>query len=195
MNTLRLEAGYRHWGHDITDEDTPIEAGLSFAVDFEKPGGFIGRDALLAQSGTPAPSGWFSSNSTIPTTCCITMNRSGATTRSWGGPVQGCSATWPSQPWQWGISATPMVLAVTISSPAHSRSKWRENAFRPQPSSVLSTRPKPGSRCSQPDDLICTTPAQAIAVSIVAVVVDHGTSIGLIVARAAELASRAVARL
>ncbi len=53
MNTLRLEAGYRHWGHDITDEDTPIEAGLSFAVDFDKPGGFIGRDALLAQKEQP----------------------------------------------------------------------------------------------------------------------------------------------
>lgn len=49
MNTLRLEAGYRHWGHDITDEDTPLEAGLSFAVAWDKPGGFIGREALLAQ--------------------------------------------------------------------------------------------------------------------------------------------------
>ncbi len=48
-NSLRLEKGFRHWGHDITDEDTPLEAGLSFAVAFDKPGGFIGRDALLAQ--------------------------------------------------------------------------------------------------------------------------------------------------
>ncbi len=49
MNSLRIEKAYRHWGHDITDEDTPIEAGLSFAVAYDKPGGFIGRDALLAQ--------------------------------------------------------------------------------------------------------------------------------------------------
>lgn len=49
MNSLRMEKGYRHWGHDITDEDTPLEAGLGFAVDFNKPGGFIGREALLAQ--------------------------------------------------------------------------------------------------------------------------------------------------
>lgn len=49
MNSLRLEKGYRHWGHDITDEDTPLEAGLGFAVAYDKPGGFIGRDALLAQ--------------------------------------------------------------------------------------------------------------------------------------------------
>ena len=34
---LRLEAGYRHWGHDISDEDTPLEAGLSFAVAWDKP--------------------------------------------------------------------------------------------------------------------------------------------------------------
>ncbi len=53
MNTLRLESGYRHWGHDITDEDTPLEAGLSFAVAWDKPGGFIGREALLAQRERP----------------------------------------------------------------------------------------------------------------------------------------------
>ena len=35
--------------HDITDEDTPLEAGLGFAIKFDKPGGFIGRDALLKQ--------------------------------------------------------------------------------------------------------------------------------------------------
>ena len=52
MNTLRLEAGYRSWGHDITDEDTPIEAGLGFAVDWDKPS-FTGRDALLAQRELP----------------------------------------------------------------------------------------------------------------------------------------------
>ncbi len=53
MNSLRLESGYRHWGHDITDEDTPLEAGLGFAVAWDKPGGFRGRDALLAQRDQP----------------------------------------------------------------------------------------------------------------------------------------------
>ncbi len=52
MNTLRLEAGYRHWGHDITDEDTPVEAGLGFAVAWDKPS-FKGREALLAQRDLP----------------------------------------------------------------------------------------------------------------------------------------------
>ena len=49
MNSLRLEKAYRHWGHDITDEDTPLEAGLGFAIAWDKEGGFIGRDALLRQ--------------------------------------------------------------------------------------------------------------------------------------------------
>ena len=49
LNSLRIEKGYRHWGHDISDEDTPLEAGLGFAVAWEKPGGFIGREALLEQ--------------------------------------------------------------------------------------------------------------------------------------------------
>lgn len=49
MNNCRTEKAYRHWGHDIADEDTPVEAGLGFAVAWDKPGGFIGRDALLKQ--------------------------------------------------------------------------------------------------------------------------------------------------
>ncbi|RLA03028.1 MAG: FAD-dependent oxidoreductase, partial [Gammaproteobacteria bacterium] len=49
LNSLRIEKAYRHWGHDLTDEDTPIEAGLEFAVKYDKPGGFIGREALLKQ--------------------------------------------------------------------------------------------------------------------------------------------------
>jgi heterotetrameric sarcosine oxidase gamma subunit len=49
LDSLRLEKAYRHWGHDITDEDTPIEAGLGFACAFDKPVPFIGRDALLEQ--------------------------------------------------------------------------------------------------------------------------------------------------
>jgi 4-methylaminobutanoate oxidase (formaldehyde-forming) len=49
LNSLRMEKGYRHWGHDITDEDTPLEAGLGFAVKFAKPQGFIGREALVEQ--------------------------------------------------------------------------------------------------------------------------------------------------
>ncbi|MEC7909321.1 MAG: FAD-dependent oxidoreductase [Actinomycetota bacterium] len=49
MNSLRLESGYRHWGHDITAVDTPIEAGLGFAVAWDKPHGFVGKDSLIDQ--------------------------------------------------------------------------------------------------------------------------------------------------
>lgn len=49
MNSLRMEKGYRSWGHDISAKDTPLEAGLGFTVKWDKAGGFIGREALLRQ--------------------------------------------------------------------------------------------------------------------------------------------------
>ena len=49
MAACRVEKGYRHWSHDIADEDTPLEAGLGFTVAWDKQGGFVGREALLAQ--------------------------------------------------------------------------------------------------------------------------------------------------
>jgi len=49
LNTLRLEKAYRDYGYDIDNTDTPLEAGLGFTVDFAKPGGFIGKEALLRQ--------------------------------------------------------------------------------------------------------------------------------------------------
>ena len=47
MSGLRLEKGYRDMGVDIDNTDNPLEAGLGFAVAWDKPGGFTGRDALL----------------------------------------------------------------------------------------------------------------------------------------------------
>lgn len=49
LSSLRLEKGYRDFGHDIDNMDTPLEAGLGFAVKLDKPDGFIGRDALAKQ--------------------------------------------------------------------------------------------------------------------------------------------------
>ena len=46
LASLRLEKGYRDYGHDIDNTDTLIEAGLAFTADLDKPGGFIGRDAV-----------------------------------------------------------------------------------------------------------------------------------------------------
>ena len=49
LASLRMEKGYRDFGHDIDNTDTVLEAGLGFAVALDKPGGFIGRDAVVAQ--------------------------------------------------------------------------------------------------------------------------------------------------
>jgi 4-methylaminobutanoate oxidase (formaldehyde-forming) len=46
LDSCRIEKGYRHFGHDITDEDHVLEAGLGFAVKSGK-GDFIGREAVL----------------------------------------------------------------------------------------------------------------------------------------------------
>ncbi|BCH24307.1 GcvT family protein [Mesorhizobium sp. L-8-3] len=46
LDSCRIEKAFRHFGHDITDEDHVLEAGLGFAVKPSK-GDFIGRDAVL----------------------------------------------------------------------------------------------------------------------------------------------------
>ena len=54
LDSLRIEKARRHWGHDIAPSDTPLEAGLGFAV---KPDAkaFLGRDAYLrARDAGPA---------------------------------------------------------------------------------------------------------------------------------------------
>jgi glycine cleavage system aminomethyltransferase T/glycine/D-amino acid oxidase-like deaminating enzyme len=48
IDSMRVEKGYRVWASDLTAETTPYEAGLGFCVKLDKPGGFEGRDALLA---------------------------------------------------------------------------------------------------------------------------------------------------
>jgi glycine cleavage system aminomethyltransferase T len=49
LASLRMEKGYRDYGHDIDNTDSVLEAGLGFAVDLDKRGGFIGREAVLAK--------------------------------------------------------------------------------------------------------------------------------------------------
>jgi 4-methylaminobutanoate oxidase (formaldehyde-forming) len=51
INSLRLEKGYRAWGADISPDDNPFEAGLTFAIDWNKS--FIGREALLGIRKAP----------------------------------------------------------------------------------------------------------------------------------------------
>jgi heterotetrameric sarcosine oxidase gamma subunit len=49
LGSLRLEKGYRDYGHDIDNTDDSYETGLGFALDLQKPGGFIGKEAVLAR--------------------------------------------------------------------------------------------------------------------------------------------------
>lgn len=49
MECLRTEKGFRSWGHDITTDETPLEAGLGFATKLKTDIDFRGRSALLKQ--------------------------------------------------------------------------------------------------------------------------------------------------
>jgi 4-methylaminobutanoate oxidase (formaldehyde-forming) len=54
LNSLRLEKGFRHWGHDIAAEDNLLQAGLSFTANTQA-GDFIGREAFLAAKAAGLP--------------------------------------------------------------------------------------------------------------------------------------------
>ena len=49
LNSLRLEKAYRDYGLDIDNSDTLIDAGLDFTIAWDKPSGFIGKEALVKQ--------------------------------------------------------------------------------------------------------------------------------------------------
>ena len=51
LASLRMEKGYRDFGHDIDNTDDPLMAGFGFAIAWDKPGGFAGREALLPRRG------------------------------------------------------------------------------------------------------------------------------------------------
>ena len=50
MNHCRMEKGFRHFGHDIGEDDTPYETGLGFAVDLDRPENFLGKEVLKAHT-------------------------------------------------------------------------------------------------------------------------------------------------
>ena len=54
-DSLRLEAGLPLYGHEISDEISPIEGGLGWAVKLEKETDFIGKNVLQQQKEAPNP--------------------------------------------------------------------------------------------------------------------------------------------
>ncbi len=52
IDALRIEAGRRAWGAELSPDETPWEAGLDFAVKLDKATPFLGRDALVRQRET-----------------------------------------------------------------------------------------------------------------------------------------------
>ncbi len=127
LDSLRIEKACRHWGHDITDEDTPLEAGLSFAVKFDKPGGFIGREALLRDREAGPAKRLRQFRLQDLGRCSITTNRSGTRTR-------------------WSVTSPPALTATPSGAPSAlamstrprrqtrqrraSASRWPGTAFR-----------------------------------------------------------------
>jgi 4-methylaminobutanoate oxidase (formaldehyde-forming) len=53
LDALRIEQGRRAWGAELGPDETPFEAGLTYAVKLDKPADFIGKAALLAKQGQP----------------------------------------------------------------------------------------------------------------------------------------------
>ena len=47
MDTMRMESGFLHWGHDISPEENQYQAGLNFAISYKKEVNFIGKKSLL----------------------------------------------------------------------------------------------------------------------------------------------------
>ena len=53
IDALRIEAGRRAWGAELSPDESPWQAGLGFAVKLDKPDAFIGREALLKSRDEP----------------------------------------------------------------------------------------------------------------------------------------------
>ena len=110
LASLRMEKAYRDFGHDIDNTDCPLEAGLGFALALDKPGGFVGRDAVLARKVSQHLRGGTGQRIVQlrvldPISCCSTRRSCTATVRRsatsarrrTAGPSAGRSA-WPWSP-------------------------------------------------------------------------------------------------
>ena len=82
-DTLRLEAGLPLHGHELGPGITPLEAGLAWVVAWDKPGGFRGRDALLAKRGPGHRPRVYGGSSALAVNPCGPVTGSGATASTW----------------------------------------------------------------------------------------------------------------
>ncbi len=55
LASLRMEKGYRDYGHDMDNTDDPFEVGLDFTVKLNKSGGFIGKEACVRKKALGYP--------------------------------------------------------------------------------------------------------------------------------------------
>ncbi len=53
LDTMRMETGFLHWGHDISPEENQYQAGLNFAISLKKNVDFIGKDSLAQIKSKP----------------------------------------------------------------------------------------------------------------------------------------------
>ncbi len=133
LNSLRIEKAYRHWGHDITDEDTPLEAGLGFAVKWDKAGGFIGREALLRQRQAGLRKRLVQFAAQIARALAVSQ-RAGvaAAMSSSASSVPGCMPIPWAPPSAWAMSRRRTARPSRASVRMTMRSRWRASAIPPR---------------------------------------------------------------
>jgi 4-methylaminobutanoate oxidase (formaldehyde-forming) len=84
LDALRIEAGRRAWGAELGPDETPLQAGLMFAVKLDKPTPFIGQAALQRAVASAAP----------PTKKLVTVVLGNNQDYAWGGE----SILWQGKP-------------------------------------------------------------------------------------------------
>ena len=141
MNSLRMEAGYCHWGHDITDEDTPLEAGLGFAVAWDKQGGFRGREALAAQREMPRAKRLVKFRLEDPEWLLYHDEPIYREGQMVGRTSSGMWSYTEGGRWPWAMWRIPTGYPKTGWSRCHSKSRWLDGASPPPRHFVPSTIP------------------------------------------------------
>ena len=130
IDSLRIEKAYRAWGRELTTDDTPLEAGLGFAVRFDKAVPFIGREALSGaarQASREAARQLRARRSRAR--CRWATSRSGARAPSWAPPRSAAYGHTLGRAVAWATSGGPRASTRRISTRRASRSRSPATAF------------------------------------------------------------------